>query len=123
MVAVIGGWLGSANGAIVSSNDGGPGSVGVVRADAWATTLASGLEVGFGVAAGFAVGRDVGFGVGIGVGLAVGFGVGIGVAVGFVVIVRVPASRLASLLSRARALRTTGCVPTGIVPDQLKVTP
>jgi hypothetical protein len=76
------------------------------------------VGVGRGVEAG---GSRVGFGVGFGVGLGVGFGVGLGAATG--PIVTDPASRLASLLPRARAFRTILWVPFGNVPDHAKVTP
>jgi hypothetical protein len=61
------------------------------------------------------------FGVGAGVG--VGVGVGAGVDPGTDRMTTVPADRLASLWSLARAVKATGCIPIGRVPDQLNVTP
>jgi hypothetical protein len=108
-------------------------AVGIGRvtgvADGIAVGPASDPTIGRGVGArtgrmtGLGVGLGVGFGVGRGVGFGVGFGVGLGVAAGAFAIVTLPAARLTSLLSFARALRTTACVPSGSVPDHRNVTP
>jgi hypothetical protein len=98
---------------------------GVGRGVGLGVGVAVGTGVGFGVGAGVAVGRGVGvgLGVGVGVGRGVGVGVGFGVGVGAAPITTVPADRLATLWSLARAARRTMCVPVVSVPDQRKVTP
>jgi hypothetical protein len=80
-----------------------------------------GAGVGRGVGRGVGAGLGVGFGVGFGVGLGVGVGAGVGL--GSALIVTLPAERLASLRSLARAVKMTAWVPAGRVPDQPKVTP